>query len=157
MIEQTSSSITVRDVAASSPTRLFDLLADPARHQDIDGSGMVRAAEGSVPVTGLGQAFVMNMHQAGRDYQTENLITVFEAGRSIEWMPGRPGNAPFGARWRWDLEPMADGRTAIVHTYDWSDITDPALLARITLPRVPAADLEQSARRLAELAELPGA
>jgi uncharacterized protein YndB with AHSA1/START domain len=149
---QSETSIVVEQVVPAPAERLFALLADPARHQDIDGSGMVRAAAGSEPVTATGQTFVMDMRQPGRDYRMENHVTQFELGRLIEWMPARVGAQPVGMRWRWELAPLDDGRTLVVHTYDWSGITDPDVLARITLPRVPAEDLERSVRRLGALA-----
>lgn len=152
MTQQTDTSIVVDEVVDASPNRLFELLADPANHQDVDGSGMVRAAAGSAPVTGVGQTFLMDMHQPGRDYQTENHVTGFAPGQLIEWMPARVGASPFGVRWRWELSAVDSERTRVVHTYDWSGVTDPATLARITLPRVPASDLERSVRRLAALA-----
>ena len=152
MTQQTDTSIVVDDVVDAPAARLFELLADPANHQDIDGSGMVRAAAGASAVTAVGDSFVMDMRVPGRDYQMENHITAFEPGRTIEWKPGRPGAAPIGMLWRWELEEVGEGRTRVVHTYDWSAVTDPAVLERVSFPRVPAADLERSVRRLAALA-----
>lgn len=152
MTTQTETSIVVDDVVDGTPARLFEILADPANHQDIDGSGMVRSATGSSPVTDVGQTFVMDMRIPGRDYQMENHITAFEPGRLIEWKPARVGSEPIGMLWRWELEAVGDDKTRVVHTYDWSAVTDPAVLERVTFPRVPAADLERSVRRLGDLA-----
>ncbi len=152
MTQQTDTSIVVDEVVDADPARLFELLADPASHQDIDGSGMVRSAPDAQPVTAVGQVFVMDMRQPGRDYQMANHVTAFEPGRLIEWKPARVGSDPVGMIWRWELEPAGEGRTRVIHTYDWSAITDPAILARVTLPRVPASDLERSVQRLAALA-----
>jgi uncharacterized protein YndB with AHSA1/START domain len=152
MTEQTDTSIVIDDVLDATPARLFELLADPANHQDIDGSGMVRAAPGSTPVTEVGQSFVMDMHLPGREYQMENHVTAFEADRLIEWKPARVGSEPVGMLWRWELEAVGEDKTRVVHTYDWSAVTDPAVLERVTFPRVPAADLERSVRRLGTLA-----
>lgn len=152
MTQQTETSIVIDDVVDATPARLFEILADPTNHQDIDGSGMVRAAAGTSPVTAVGDTFVMDMRIPGRDYQMENHVTAFEPGRVIEWKPARVGSEPVGMLWRWELEPVGENRTRVVHTYDWSAVTDPAVLARVTFPRVPAADLERSVQRLAALA-----
>lgn len=152
MTEQTATSIVVDVVLDATPARLFALLSDPANHQDIDGSGMVRAAPGSEPVTAAGQTFVMDMHLPGREYQMENHVTAFEADRLIEWKPARAGVEPVGTLWRWELEAVGEDKTRVIHTYDWSAVTDPAYLARVRFPFIPASDLERSARRLAALA-----
>lgn len=71
-----------REVRAD-PAAVFALLCDPRRHPDIDGSGTVRAAEGSVPVTRTGQSFVMDMdltsvgHPEHNAYQTQNHVVEF--------------------------------------------------------------------------------
>jgi hypothetical protein len=152
MTEQTDTSIVIDDVLDATPARLFELLSDPSSHQDIDGSGMVRAAAGSTPVTAVGQSFVMDMHLPGREYQMENHVTAFEADRLIEWKPARVGSGPVGMLWRWELEAVGADKTRVIHTYDWSAVTDPAVLERVTFPRVPAVDLERSVRRLGALA-----
>lgn len=41
---------------------LFAVLADPARHPGIDGSGMVRKAHGTSVIAGVGTVFTMSMH-----------------------------------------------------------------------------------------------
>lgn len=40
----------------------------------------------------------------------------------------------------------------MVHTYDWSQVTDPAVLARVCFPRVGGEALEASVTRLAAAA-----
>ena len=56
---------------------------------------------------------------------------------------------PLGHQWRWELEPLDDGRTLVRHTYDWTELTDPGRFARarsMTVERLGA-----SVRRLAAL------
>ena len=46
----------------SSPAHaIFLLVSDPARHVDIDGSGMLQAAPDAGPLTAIGQTFDMDM------------------------------------------------------------------------------------------------
>ncbi len=153
MFEKTETSIVVRDSVEVPAAALFAVLADPVRHLEIDGSGMLRPGADSRPITGVGQVFTMEMHYPSLgDYRTENHVVQFEDGRSIAWMTAREGRPPAGVRWTWELQPETDGRTTVVHTYDWSRVTDPAVLARVAFPRVSAEALEASVRRLAATA-----
>jgi uncharacterized protein YndB with AHSA1/START domain len=118
------------------PEAVFALLADPARHSELDGAGMVQGlADGPSPVTGVGDAFVMNMKQDGiGEYQMRSEITAFEPGHTIAWAPAiHPEGAlshviggldPSGHVWGWDLAPGAGGGTSVTHTYDWSGVKD---------------------------------
>jgi uncharacterized protein YndB with AHSA1/START domain len=121
---------------AAAPERVFALLADPARHPELDGAGMLRGLDsGASPVTGVGDAFVMNMHQDGLgDYQMRSEITAFEPNRKIAWAPDiHPKGAlsdklgdldPCGQQYIWELEPADDGGTRVTHIYDWSQLRD---------------------------------
>jgi hypothetical protein len=61
------------------------------------------------------------------------------------------GATPPGHLWRWELEPLDDGRTRVTHTYDWSLLTDENRLVRA---RATTADrLQASVDKLAALAE----
>jgi hypothetical protein len=43
---------------------LFEVLADPARHPGIDGSGMLKQAGGNSVISGVGDTFTVSMHNA---------------------------------------------------------------------------------------------
>jgi hypothetical protein len=123
----------------------------------------VRAARGTSVLTDTGQVFVMAMDQTAighpevADYETENLVVEFVPGRSITWETARPGKHPTGLWWSWAVEPLGTGRARVTHTYDWSRVTDPALLARISFPRIPEDALRRTLDRLAAAVESPGA
>ena len=59
-----------------------------------------------------------------------NHVVEFDEGRLIAWLPSEPGQPPPGHLWRWELEPHGDGATLVVHTYDWTQLTDPDRLER---------------------------
>lgn len=153
MINQSSTSIVVRSTVDVPAGELFAVLADPRRHVEIDGSGMLRRGVDSRPVTAAGQVFTMEMHYpALGDYRTENHVVDFVDGRTIAWMTAREGRPPAGVRWTWELQPVDDGTTTIVHTYDWSQVSDPAVLARVSFPRVSGDAMQDTVRRLVEAA-----
>jgi len=117
------------------PEAVFAVLADPARHAEIDGSSMCQGSS-TGPITGVGQSFVMDMYREGLGkYQVRNEVIAFEPRRRIAW-PGletsspeidrllRGDITPGGHTFAWDLEPTRDGQTKVTHTYDWSTITD---------------------------------
>ena len=81
----------------------------------------------------------------------ENHVVEFDEGRLIAWMPAETGKRPPGHLWRWELEPAGASRTQVIHTYDWTRLTD-----RNRLPRArwtTADRLRASLDRLAALAE----
>ena len=136
-----------REIAAPAPA-IFDVLADPAMHPVIDGSGTVRAAAASPAASrlGLGSEFAMRMH-LGVPYRLTNRVVEFEEDRRIAW------SHVGGARWRYELEPVEDG-TRVTETFDLSHTTVPLLAPALMLlgfPRRNRAAMERTLDRLAEL------
>jgi hypothetical protein len=78
-------------------------------------------------------------------------VVEFAEGRRIAWRPSEQGREPPGHRWAWELEPLDQSRTLVIHVYDWTDLTDERRLARArsTTPE----RLQASLDRLAALAE----
>jgi len=58
-MSEPSDIVSVERVIAAPADRIFDLLADPARHHDIDGSGSVRDAKDGPARLELGAKFGM--------------------------------------------------------------------------------------------------
>lgn len=153
-MRRTDTSITLEQDAASSAPALFALLADPRRHVQMDASGMLQAAADATVIDHVEQVFSMAMHYPSLgDYITDNRVVDFEPDRRLTWATGRRGQPPAGVRWGWQLTPLNDAQTRIVHTYDWSRVTDPAVLARVSFPRVSPDQLQASVDRLIALAD----
>lgn len=113
--------ITVERVITAPPEAIFDLLADPAGHQRIDGSGTVRRARSGDRRLALGDAFGMDMH-LGVKYATRNVVTEFDENRRIAWQTLTThaiGWLLTGRTWRYELEPV-DGGTRVRETWDLS-------------------------------------
>ena len=129
--------------------RVFAFLADPANHAALDTSGMVRGAATGAPISGLGDVFVMDMHNAFKgDHQVENHVVVHEPGRAIGWAPAEPGHPPAGHTWTWRLAPLGADRTTVTLVYDWSRFTHVEMLEH--LPVLDDAQMLASVDRLAE-------
>ena len=128
---------------------LFDLLADPAMHPRIDGSGTVRDVQPGGPVRlGPNARFGMHMRIA-LPYRILNRVVEFEEGRVLAW-------AHFSrAVWRWEFTDVESG-TEVRETFDWSNAKGKPLLRR--LARGNAIAMRRSLERLERLAleGLPG-
>jgi uncharacterized protein YndB with AHSA1/START domain len=114
--------VTVERVISAPAAAIFDVLADPGRHPEIDGSGTVRRTRpGHAPRLSGGAIFTVDMHR-GMAYRMRNTVTEFDEGRRIAWSPkpasGR-GARFVGRIWRYELEP-AEGGTLVRETWDIS-------------------------------------
>jgi uncharacterized protein YndB with AHSA1/START domain len=101
-----------RTVPASAE-QIFELLADPAKHAVIDGSGTVQAARGQAQRLALGSTFGMDMSM-GVPYRITNKVVEFEEGRLIAWRHA------MRHRWRWELTPLGEYATEVTETFDYS-------------------------------------
>jgi uncharacterized protein YndB with AHSA1/START domain len=112
----------VERVIAAPAAAIFAVLADPSRHQEIDGSGTVREAAGGSQQVTLGSKFGMSM-KMGIPYSMENEIIEFEQDRRIAWQT-RPSikfmrRFVGGRIWRYELEPV-EGGTLVRESWDIS-------------------------------------
>lgn len=125
--------VTVERVIPAPPEAIFDLIADPARHQDIDGSGTVRQAKKGSARLALGSTFGMSM-KAGIPYSMNSTVIEFEENRRLAWQtrgPGPIGKLVGGRIWRYELEPV-DGGTLVRESWDISQesaLTKPGVKA----------------------------
>ncbi|HVA75178.1 MAG TPA: SRPBCC family protein [Acidimicrobiales bacterium] len=110
--------VTVERTINASPQAIFDLLSDPNRHSEIDGSGTVKGARGGSQKLALGSLFGMSM-RLGFPYGTENEVVEFDEPRRIAWQTRGTGIVRmFGGRiWRYELEPVESG-TLVKESWD---------------------------------------
>jgi uncharacterized protein YndB with AHSA1/START domain len=131
---------------------IFELIADPALQPSWDGNDNLAGAAAGQRVRAVGDVFAMTL--TGSSGVRDNRVIEFEEGRLIAWMPGDPGQEPAGHVWRWALEPVAESRTLVTQTYDWTGLGPDAPAKRMARARsMTTADLQASLDRLAALAE----
>ena len=153
--ENVSATLTV----AASAGRVFAVLADPATHAAIDGTGWVREPADRAPLTEVGQIFRMEMYHPARpdgDYQTANKVHVLDPPHAIGWLTGYDrngdGQLEFGGWfWRYDLAPLGPSETEVRLTYDWSAVPQP-IREHIQFPPFGPEHLTSSLHHLAEVA-----
>jgi uncharacterized protein YndB with AHSA1/START domain len=136
-----------RELRATSD-RIFELIADPSRQPEWDGNDNLAHAASGQRVHAVGDIFTMTLTTGS---VRENHVVEFVEGRRIAWKPAEPGKAPIGHLWRWELKPIDEARTLVVHTYDWTNLQDESRLerARSTTTERLAASID----RLAAVAE----
>ncbi len=114
--------IVSHSVVVPAPAQdIFNLLADPRRHSEIDGSGSVKAARVNAPERlSLGAKFSMDMRIV-LPYKMTNEVVEFEEGKQIGWRH-------FGGHiWRYILEPV-EGGTKVTEQFDWNTNKSPLML-----------------------------
>ncbi len=131
----------IRFVAAE-PQAIFDLLADPAQHVLIDGSGTVKATSGEPPARlSLGAKFSMSM-KMGMPYKITNEVIEFDEPNVIAWR--HIGHHV----WRYRLRPV-DGGTEVTEEFDWGVARVPVALKLTGLTKKNARAIEATLDRLA--------
>ena len=143
--------ITVQRTIDAPTEDVFEVLTTPERHPDLDGSGFVRSIDHADRIQSVGQVFTMNMSgdHMGGDYQTDNHVTAYSENQMVGWKTAPAGTEPPGWEWLWELEPQDPGHTLVTHTYDWSKVTDQALLDKVGFPLVTEENLEETLKHLA--------
>lgn len=126
-------------VIAAPAEKIFELLTDPARHGEIDGSGTVRGSSMTGPPRlEMGSKFGMKMRIGPVPYGIKSKVVEFEQDRLIAW-------CHFGKhRWRYRLEPLDDGRTKVTETFDYSTAAVPKAIELMGYPKTHAANIDKT-------------
>ena len=136
------SRIVSRSTIVPAPAQMiFDLLADPRRHGEIDGSGSVQSAQINAPERlSLDATFGMQM-KMGLPYKITNTVVEFEENRTIAW------RHVGGHIWRYILEPV-DGGTKVTEQFDWNKSKAPLILKLRKSPQDNAKSIEKTLENL---------
>jgi hypothetical protein len=125
------------------PQAIFDLLADPAQHATIDGSGSVRSSNVDAPARlELGAQFGMSM-KMGVPYKITNTVVEFDEPSLIGW------RHMGGHIWRYRLRPV-EGGTEVTEEFDMRPARSAMFLKATGVPKRNAKAIEATLDRLAE-------
>ena len=105
-----------RSVEVNAPAaELFEMVADPRRHHEIDGSGTVgkniEAPTKLVP----GARFSTKMKMFGVPYRVTSVVTAIKPNELVEW------RHPVGHHWRWEFTELTATTTKVTETFDYTD------------------------------------
>ena len=134
--------VSVERTIPADAQAIFDVLANPARHAEIDGSDMVQEARLDAPdrLT-LGSKFGMKMKFYGLPYRISNLVVEFEEGRRIAWRH-------FGRHiWRYELEPV-EGGTLVTESFEWGTAPVPKFYELVGYPAAHEGNMSRTLERL---------
>lgn len=132
-------------VIAADRQALFDIVADPAMHPVIDGSGTVTGGLDGLPERlGEGVRFGMDM-KLGASYRIVNTVVEFVEGERIAW------RHMSGHRWRYEFREV-EGGTEVVETFDWSKAKAKLPLELAGFPKRNLEGMRATLVRLEELA-----
>ena len=131
-----------RSTIVPAPAQMiFDLLADPRRHNEIDGSGTVQSAQINAPERlSLDATFGMQM-KMGLPYKITNTVVEFEENKTIAW------RHVGGHIWRYILESV-DGGTKVTEQFDWNKSKAPLILKLRKSPQDNAKSIEKTLENL---------
>ncbi len=144
--------VSVTKLIPAGRQELFDILADPAQHPLIDGSGSVRAVRpGGPDRLSLGATFSMDM-KLGASYKIRNTVVEFDEPALIGW---RHFN---GHIWRYRFAEVEGGTTGTVVTEEWDarHVPNRFLLLLMRFPQRNRAGMIATLDRLAELVAARG-
>jgi hypothetical protein len=104
-----------RIVIAAPAAKIFDLLANPAAHQLIDGSETIQGSISGPDRLFLGAQFSMAM-KIKVAYRIKNTVVAFEENRKITWC--------HLMKWTWcyELKDLGNGTTQVTESFDASHI-----------------------------------
>ena len=108
--------VSVERFVPAPPEAIFELLVDPDRHHDIDGSGTVVGAKQGSQRLRLGSRFGMSM-RVKMSYSMVSTVIEFDEPRLIAWQTRGPGNLGGGRIWRYELQPV-EGGTLVRESWD---------------------------------------
>ena len=132
-VPDSAARVTRSVVVAAPPSAVFALLAEPAHHPDLDGSGTVREAVGEPGRLELGSVFRMRM----KGYTTTNTVVEHREDALIAWRHrGRHV-------WRWELRAVPGG-TEVTETFDYTAKRFRSLVELLGVPARAAASIDQT-------------
>lgn len=126
---------------------IFELLARPARHALIDGSGSVIGVQPGTPERlSAGAKFGMEM-RIGLPYKILNHVVEFEEGRLISWRHFA------GHVWRYRLDPVDDHATMVTEEFDSGAARWPWVLKVLGTHRRNLTSMQQTLVRMEKWAQ----
>lgn len=137
-----------RVTVAASARELYDIVCDPHRHHELDGSGTVGSSVTGPRRLAVGDRFTVAMRQFGVPYKITSIVTRAEPYTVVEW------RHPGGHHWRWELSSLDEDHTEVTEVFDYREARSRVTLRLMRAPtandRGIGATLDGLVRRHAE-------
>ena len=91
---------------------IFAFVANPYKHSEIDGSGMLKGDVKGPQRLVLGSKFGVKMKQFGFGYRQYNKVVEYKENQLIAWNNLSP------SRWRYELKEITPNSTEVISSYD---------------------------------------
>lgn len=111
-IDAGKNQVSRRAVIQAPVEELFDLIANPHRHHELDGSGSVKNIVSGSERMAEGEPFKMAMHLFGMDYRSTSTPTQVRENEVVEWQVRGL------QKWRWELRSLGPDATEVTETWD---------------------------------------
>lgn len=132
-----------RVIVEAPASQLFDLLADPHRHHEVDGSGTVQAKVSGPHRLSPGATFSVGMTFKVVPYRITSTTTAFVPDELIEWQH------PLKHRWRWEFQAIDADRTEVTEVWDYRENKAAKMLELMRYPKLNAAGIDATLSGLA--------
>lgn len=135
-------------VVEAPATTIFAILADPARHSEIDGTGSVRGVTSTQTgrTLALGDRFGMSM-RIRLPYKVRNTVVEFDQDKRIAWQHFAKHT------WRYELDEFEPGRTRVTESWDWSGSPFARAMELVRFPARNRTGIADSLPKLKAVAE----
>jgi uncharacterized protein YndB with AHSA1/START domain len=133
--------VVVQRTIAAPAQQLFDVVANPRRHAEIDGSDTLRKLVTGPLRLSMGAKFGMRMHW-WLPYVVRNTVVEFVDGRSIAW------RHLHHHVWRYEFEPIDDTHTLVSESFDGRPARSPEALRKIGAPARNRVSMERTLEAL---------
>lgn len=142
IIDKKNKLISASHFVPATPHEIFELLANPAMHPVIDGSGSVKAAKDAAPKRlSLNATFGMSMKK-GAPYKITNTVVEFVEDKQIGWRH-------FGGHiWRYILE-STQGGTMVTEQFSYGTSKSPLMIELAGYVRKNELDIRKTLDNLA--------
>lgn len=101
-----------RTVVDAPVEEVFDIVANPHRHHELDGSGSVGNIVSGSERMNEGEPFTMKMRLFGMDYKTTSTPTQVRENEIVEWQVRGT------QKWRWEFRSIDPETTEVTETWD---------------------------------------
>lgn len=114
-LETDPAMISAETVLRAAASDVYALIADPARHTELDGGGSVRGLiSGGTPELREGDTFTEKMF-LGYPYRMSPTVVRAEKNQALSW------RMPADHYWTWEISDNHDGTVTVRETWDASE------------------------------------